>query len=97
MIDDKIKAKNVAFLKSPDEWPMWPFCPIKKADHSFTQSTLMYADKNGMSDPAVPPIPGLLHIDCNVFLITREKIEEALNEERWLTPEEVLEAGWIVD
>ena len=86
---DKMRVETKEMIETPDNWPQWPFLPIKKRD-----------PKGGMSDCAI--LWDAQGYRTTIFKINMFDIhgkDDLLNSEqvKYSSVDEILDAGWIVD
>ena len=77
---------HIDFLKSPESWPHFPLCPVKRYEQE---------DKPPRTGVVLSSQPNTV-VGLNVFLVSREKFKTA---ERWEydSVEAVVADGWLID
>ena len=82
------EQRDIQMIKRPDEWPQWPFLPIKK-----------YADGGGWPKMAIIQASDpCTIIEANLFNLPKAEGDfKALPRKTYQSVEDVVTDGWVVD
>lgn len=78
-----------AMMRNPDNWPVWPYLPLKRGDYSLENRNLgiLWVGTNGLT----------VHF-CYLFDLPKTAEEfKALPSQTYESVDEILADGWIVD
>lgn len=79
--------KDLQMIENPDNWPAWPYLPMKRyVEGKGLQTRLLWLGR-----------PNTL-FEANLFHLPKTKEEFLLlPHQEYSSPEEILQEGWVVD
>jgi len=81
------KKRSILFLQSPDEWPCWPVCPVKKYVEGSTAWPVLGYVISGTFDV----------VEGNIYLFGAGKVDNKTQVHSYESAEDVVDDGWVVD
>ena len=88
------RAKEEAMMQDPDQWPAWPFLPMKRRrkNGGFPDTGIFFYRSGNQTDSNAEGRIAMFVEDGNLYTLV-----EDIKKAKPMTIAEILDAGWEVD